>query len=259
MSYAILFESVMSSAGVPVQQLSNLQLTGVSTTTNGLNTDHGVLYGSLTSASGGTYTFSLYQDITKLDLVAQGTSTTTGSTMTISSQNGSNLSGTVNLIQFAQADTSIVAVVCLSIDSDLPMTNLTGLSDCDPINGFSAYHVLALDYLKQFVMTRDKSILWNPTFVDVSQINGGVGGYDFSRVLLSCWTCPEMREASAHYAFYRIAERQGVEDNTFCRRAKDSKSIVRAHLENIEIQFDQYNTRVESKSRSLSTWKIGRA
>ena len=255
---AILFQSAVS-GGFPCQQISNLRLTGVSTNTDTptVNTYHGVLYGSLVGSSG-TITLSLYSDITKLDLVAQGTTTAPGM-MTIVGQNSSGLSGTVNLVQHVVDDLALVAVVTISIDSDLPMANLEGLSDYDPINGFATYHIIALDYLKQFVMTRDKSLLWNPALVDVAQINGGTGGYDYSRVMLSCWTSPEMREASAHYAFYRIAERQGVEDNVFARRAQNSKGIVRAHLESIELQFDQHNQRVESKSRSLNTFRIARA
>jgi hypothetical protein len=251
MGFAVVYQSSM------IQQLSNLQLTGISTNTSTLNTDHGQLYGSFVLA-GSLYTLNLYSDITKLDLVATGASSALG-TVNLVGQNGSNLAGTVNFIQYVANDTSINVLVYLSQDSDLPMANLQDLSDYDGVNGFAAYHLLAFDYLKEFVITRESSVLYNPSLIDVAQINGGVGGYELSKVLLTCWTSVEMRDASAHYAFYRLAERQAVEDNTFARRAEQSKNTLKAYMESIEIQFDLRNQRVEDKARDLSTWKFGRA
>ena len=249
---AIIYQSVLSE-GKPYQQLSNLVLDGLSTIDDALNTDSGRLYGALTY-SAPTYTFSLYKDATRMDLVAQGTATTLG-VMTLTARNDSGLSGSVNVAQYAADDAAIEAVCFLSQDGDLPMRGLDELCDYDPILGYADYHLKAFDYLKGHIVSRYKSIIFNPDFIDTHQINGGKGGYDLSR----CINISVLRETSAHYAFARIAEKQGVEDNTFLKRSKASKDIVKAHLQSDELTFDTNLDRVEDRQRSFSAWKIARA
>ena len=261
MSEAIIFQSIMdTTSGLPYQQLSNLCLEGLSTRSDTLNTDvdqfgSGKLYASLTLHSG-VYALNLYKDVIKTELVAQASSATLG-VATIYEENGSRLSGTVNFAQYLHDDTAIQVLCFLSSDVDLPMDNLNTLTDYDQTVGFAYYHLNAFNYLThEFIVSRYKSKVWNRFFIDTNQINGGLGGYDLSRCL-NLWV---LREASAHYAFSRIAEKQAVEPNgIFDRRARESKGILRAHLQNLELVFDDHNTRVESSSRSFNVWKISRA
>lgn len=249
---AILYQSVMLNAK-PYQQLSNLMLDGLSTRDDALNTDSGRLYCSFTFSTP-DYTLNLYKDSTKLDLVAHATKTSLGHA-TIVEDNDSGLSGTVNFAQYSANDTSIEALCFLSKDGDLPLRGLEQLCDYDEILGYALYHLNAFDFIKSHIISRFKSIIFNPEYIDTKQINSGLGGYDLGR-----WNNPSvLRECSAHYAFARIAEKQGFEDNTFLKRSKTSKDIVKSFLETIELTFDTNLDRVEDRQRSLSAWKIARA
>jgi hypothetical protein len=256
-SQCILFQSVLDPASkLPVQQISNLQLNGVSTIDALSNTDAGKLYGTFSYANP-TYTLNLYKDASRSLLVASGTATATG-TATISQANSSGLSGSVNVIGFTATDSAIEALTCLSMDSDLPMDNLTTISDYDPTKGFASFHLQAFEYVKNIMTSRFESVLFAPNLIDARQINGGVGGFDLSRILN--WQSPDVREASALYAFYLLARKQGVSsDSIFLKRAETAYNKVKALLTSIEMQFDMQNTRIASKTRAMSTFKIGRS
>jgi hypothetical protein len=258
MSPTILYQSAFDNA-LPFQQLGDLNIAGLSTRDDTLNTDcsdatvRGVLYGSFTLQSG-FYTLNLYKDITKLDLVASASSSSLGM-VDLVGENGSNLSGTVNFAQYIADDTAIKVICFLSCDDDLPMSNLEGLSDYDATNGFVNYHLLAFKYLtSEFIVSKYKSKVWNNKLITTNNLNGALGGYDLSK----CLNLDVLREASAHYAFSRLAERAAIDNNTFERRAKESKGVLRAHLQSIELTFDEIGNRVETESRAGSTFKIGR-
>jgi hypothetical protein len=135
------------------------------------------------------------------------------------------------------------------------MNNLEGLRDYDAVNGFADYHVQAFGYVRDFVISRYKSLVFNGSMIDVRNLNGSLGGYDLSRIL----NLHVLREASAHYAFSRICEKQYVEPGSvFDIRQKESKNLVKAYLSSVELTFDTDHDRVEDKSRSLRTWKISR-
>jgi hypothetical protein len=256
-SQSILFQSVLDpTTKIPVQQISNLQLNGISTIDALSNTDSGKLFGTFAYADP-TYTLSLYKDSSRSVLVASATATGTG-LATISQANSSGLSGSVNIIGFTAADNAIEALACLSMDSDLPMDNLTTLSDYDPSKGFASFHLQAYEYVKNVITSRFESVLFNPNLIDSRQINGGVGGFDLSRILN--WQSPDLREAAALYAFYLLARKQGISaDSIFLKRAETAYNKVKALLTSIEMQFDMQNTRIASKTRAMSTFKIGRA
>jgi hypothetical protein len=197
---------------------------------------------------------TLYKDVTKSESVATATATALG-VATVSQSNSSGLSGNVNLNTYSADDNSIEIVCFLSKDTDLQLANLSTLRDYDPVVGFAKFHLDAWEYFKEFVVSRYKSLVWNPNFIDTRQLNGATGGYDLGRVMN--WTA--LREAAAHYALWHICERVALEDNNFARRADTSKSMVRAHLSTVELIFDTNNDRVENKSRSFSAWRINRA
>lgn len=258
MSPTIVYQSTFQNA-VPFQQLGDLKIDGLSTRADTLNTDcsdatvRGVLYGSFT-LSAGTYKLDLFKDVTKLDKVASASDTTLG-VKTLTAQNNSGLSGTVNFAQYLADDTAIRVICFLSNDDDLPMAHLESLSDYDPANGFVNYHLQAFKYLtSEFIVSKYKSKVWNNKYITTANLNGALGGYDLSK----CLNLDVLREASAHYAFSRLAERAAIDDNTFERRAKESKGILRAHLQSIELTFDEVGNRVETESRSGSTFKISR-
>src|SRR5689334_20653620 len=81
----------------PVQQLSNLVLEGLSTKDDSLNTNDGTLYGTF-AYSAPTYTLTLYMDSERTQAVASASADSLGMA-TITAENDSGLSGTVNLIQ----------------------------------------------------------------------------------------------------------------------------------------------------------------
>lgn len=251
MSYAILYQSALS------QQLSNLKLTGIVTIDAYSNTDSGKLYGSF-SYSSPTYTFNLYSDSARTQLVASATASTSG-IATIIQQNDSGISGSINILPGTVVNDSGIEAICLfSSDGDIPLDNLTGTSDYDPIYGFSVFHQHAFDYVKNVVQSRFESMLWNPGLLDVSQINGGKGGFDLSKCL--SWRSPDIREASAQYVLHLIARKQAVEpDGMFAERAKCAYERCAALLQNIEMQFDVDGTRVPQKTRTMATFRFGRA
>lgn len=257
-SDCVISQSVLVN-GQPYQQLSNLSLDGLSTKKESFNTDNsglnrGRLYGSFTK-SGATYTLHLYKDILKTELVATASASALGMA-TISEANDSGLSGRVNIAQYNADDTSIEVVCFIANDKDIEKNNLEGVKDYDPSTGFAEFHITAFNYFKEFVVSRYKSIIFNPKLIDTRSINGGLGGYDLSRVLN--WSA--LTEAAAHYALARIADRQFIERGSFWEKCKiDSNNIVKAHLSNVELTFDTNQDRVEDKSRSFSTWKISRA
>lgn len=257
-SDCVISQSVLVN-GQPYQQLSNLSLDGLSTKVDTLNTDNsganrGRLYGSFAFATG-TYTLHLYKDILKTELVATATASSLG-WAAISGNNDSGLSGRVNFAQYNANDTAIVVICFLSYDKDIETNSLEGVKDYDQNTGFADFHIAAFNYLKEFIVSRNKSIVFNPTFIDARSINGGLGGYDLSRVVN--WSA--LTEASSHYALARIAEKQYIEPGSFWeKRTNESKNIVKAHLSNVELTFDTNQDRVEDKSRSFSTWKIGKA
>jgi hypothetical protein len=239
---------------VPYQQISNLSMDGFCTIEGLLNTDNGRLYGNFTK-SGSTYTLNLYKDSAKADLVAHAVSTALG-VASIVPDNQSGLSGTVNFAQYAQDDTYIDVICFLSRDRDLPMANLETVLDYDPVNGFAAFHGSAFAKIREYTITRYKSLIWNPSFIDTKNINGGVGGYDLARVN----NFFAFKEASAHYALYQICDRQTVEEGSiFHTRAKQSRELYKAFLETQEVQFDLSGDRVEDKARSGAIWKFARA
>ena len=248
----VVYQSLRDGQAKPVQQISDLFLDGVSSQDATSNTDSGVLYGSFFQ-SGSYYILNLYSDATKIDLVASATGTDSG-ILTITEANESGLSGTVNFIGYSSDDTNIKVITLLSMDKDLPMNNLEGLADYDQDTGFAAFHAEAFKKLQEFIITRNGSQLWNPELIMTSQINGGTGGYDLSRVL----NWQHLKDASRYYAFYLIAEKQDVEEGTFSRRAEQSKQIFKGYCQNTELQFDSDNDRVPNKVRSLSSWKFSR-
>jgi len=251
---AVIYQSSVTSDGQPAQQISNLSLTGIVTIADSLNNDNGKLYGSF-SYSAPTYTLSLYSDITKDNLVAQATATAMG-TATVSPQNDSGISGTVNFVQYLQNDTLIEAVCCLTTDSDIPLANANAFSDYDPTYGFANYHILAFEKVKEIIRSRYRSILYSRTLVDSKQINGGLGGFDLSKVL--SWE--PVKEAASYYVLAKLAERQYVEaGGVWDKRSKEAFGQFRAHMTTVELAFDLNQQRVADKTRVFSTFKIGRS
>lgn len=252
-SEAVISQSVRDS-GSPYQSISNLQLSGISTLSDTMNSDDGILYGSFTK-SGATYTLKLYKDAMKESEVARATSTSLG-VVDVSAQNSSGLSGTVNIIGWVSDDTSIRITLFLATDRDLPQRGLSSLCDYDTVNGFAHYHIQAWNYLKSHIIGRYKSIIWNPNFIDTAQINGGVGGYDLGK----CINLHTLKECAAHYAFARISERQSTDPTSnWWLRQQESKKEVNAFLKTLELRFDTNQDRVEDKSRSFGVHKISRA
>lgn len=250
----IIYESVMVN-NTPYQQLSNLNLQGISTNDATSNTDNGLLYGSFTFSSP-TYTLHLYSDSAKSSLVATASSSTLGVT-NIAESNSSGLTGTINFAQYSANDNLLYFVCCISRDKLLPLANLEGLSDYDDTVGFAFYHLQAFQAIKEYVMMKEKADLWNPTLIDSNQINGGLGGYDLGRLLN--WQQDALKEASIHYAFWHIAERQAITGNSiFKQKAEDSRTRYYAHLRNANVQVDNRRLRVEEKSRTLRVLKTGR-
>jgi hypothetical protein len=252
-SECVLYQSTMVN-NAPYQQLSNLRLDGISTVADAQNTDNGKLYGSFTY-SAPTYTLNLYSDFTKLNLVATATATALG-IATVAEANDSRLTGTVNITQYKANDILIEAVCVLATDSDIPFNYLNTVSDYDATVGFAEFHILAFSKVKEIVTSRYRSILFNAALIDTRQINGGIGGFDLSRV--NDWT--PFKEAAYHYAFALIAERQGVDtDGVFYKRAMQSKNIFKGYMESVEIAFDTQNQRVATQERAGCTFKISRA
>jgi hypothetical protein len=255
----VVYQSIFGSNGAPFQQLGNLMLDGLSTNEATLNTDSGKLYGSFTSGSG-LYTLMLFKDILKLEPVAEAQGTigsTTRNVQPVSQLNASGITGTVNFVQYLADDIAINVVAFVSKDKDLPMNNLNALADYDPVNGFALFHQLAFQYLtREFMVSRFKSKIWNPTYVDANALNAAPGGYDFSKCM-NLWV---LREAAAHYAFSRLAEKQNIDPGSMWDiRTTDSKNLVKAYLNSVDLTFDEVGQRVETESRTLSTWRISRA
>ena len=249
---AIIYQSVIAGSR-PVQQLGNLVLAGLSTKDDTANTDHGKLWGSFQQI-GGNYVLDLYKDETKLDLVATGTSAAMGK-MVLDAANGSGLSGSVNIVQYVAADTRLVLIALLSVDSDIPMNNLEALSDYDQQVGFARFHADAFSYMTDFIVGRYKSLIFETDFVDADAL--GPGGYNLAKVL--SWDTESFRMASANYALAKVLERQYIEPgSTWDIRSKECKNIVKAYLQTLDVRFDTNADRVENKSRSLRVWKISR-
>lgn len=241
---------------IPQQQITNLVLSGISTNDETLNSDDGLLYGSFTFSSP-TYTLSLYSDAARSQLVGTATASALGQA-TITESNLSGLSGTVNFNAYSADDLNIKLVCFLSKDANLPLNNLENLGDYDPIVGYARFHLEAFEEIKRYLISRDGSLLWNPGWVDINQINNGVGGYDLSRILN--WQARELIDASAHYAFFKLAEKQAIDpDSIFAKRSCASRQIYKGILSEFDVQFDENNQRVVSKTRTLSSWRVSRA
>jgi hypothetical protein len=256
MADCILYQSAINAAGLPVQQLSNLSLTGLTTINSFLNSDNGKLYGSF-SAPSGVYSLSLYSDAAQTALVASGTSSAAGQ-MTLTAANSSGISGTVNVVQFVANDANLQAICFLSTDNDLPMDYLSTVPDYDPVLGFSNFHNIAFQQVKTKIVSRFESFLWNETQVDSRQINGGLGGFDLSRIL--SWSTSDFVEMSAQYALYLICRKQGVEpDGDFAKRAKCAYEKFTALMESVEVSFDLNLTRVPRRTKNTSSFRISRA
>lgn len=240
--------------GRPLQQITNLALDGISTRKDAENTDKGKIYGAFTY-SASQYVLTLYRDVLKTDEVATATSSALGAA-TIIEANDSGLSGTVNFAQYNADDSSIEITCCLSVDSDIPMAHLEGLSDYDATTGFADFHIRAFDKIKEIIISRYKSVVFNRDMIDTRNVVGSLGGYDLSRILN--WSA--FREAAGHYVLYQLCERQTVEPGSvFDVRATQSRNIFKAHLESIDVNLDTNADRVEDKSRTMNTFKISRA
>jgi hypothetical protein len=251
LSSPVLFQSTLDGSK-PYQQLSNLQLTGLSTNDNYLNTDNGKLYGTFTHSS--NYVLSLYKDATRTLLVAHATSSTLG-TVNVVQDNSSGLSGKVNFAQYLADDLLIEAICFVSKDSDIRMSNLSTLADYDPVNGFAVYHLDAFDKIKEVISSKFKSIIWNPDYIDTRNLNGATGGYDLSR----CLNLLSQREAASHYALYLICAKQTIEKGSiFDIRARESYDVYKAYIGDVEVKFDDNADRVEDRSRSTRVFKISR-
>ena len=256
-SETILFQSAVNASNQPVQQISNLKLTGFVTIDAYGNTDAGKLYGTFAYSSP-TYTFNLYSDSGRTQLVASATATSSGLANVVA-ENNSGISGTVNIIPGTAVEDNLIEAICfLSTDNDIPLNNLAGTSDYDAVYGFSDFHVEAFKYVKNILQSRFESLLWNPDWIDIQQINSGKGGYDLSRIL--SWRSPDIREASAQYVLHLIARKQAVEPGgVFDHRSKCAYERCVALLQSAEISFDTNNSRVPRKTRNLSSFKISRA
>lgn len=254
MSDAILYQSpIDSTTQRPVQQLSDLKVSGLCTTVAGANTDGGKLYGSFIQ-DGANYVLHLYSDVTKLDLVASATSTGMG-IIYLTTENDSGITGTIKFITYSADDTAVEAIVLLTVDSDIPLANAEALSDFDADTGFAKYHEEAFAKIKEVVVSRYRSKLYDKEWVTASAINGGKGGFNLSKILN--WSA--LKEAASHYVLYRLAERQAIDGNgIFQKKSEQSRNIYKAHLQSVEMEFDQNNERTYSESRPLSTWKISR-
>jgi len=250
---AIIRQSVLD-GNKPYQQLSNLMIDGLSTKEETLNTDNGKLYGTFRYADN-FYVLKLFKDVLRLNEVARATSETLGQADVVE-QNDSGLAGTVNFAQYLSEDGSIEVICFLSRDKDLPMQHIESLKDYDPDNGFVDYHLEAFRYIKDFLITRFNSKLNDPAFIDTNRLGTGTGGYNLAR----CNNLHVLKDASAHYAFFKIAEKQFVEPGSIWeKRYKDSSGICAAHLNRTELAFDMNQDRVDDDRKSLRTYKIGRA
>ncbi len=255
------------SNGTVWQSISSLFLQGFNTIPEQLNfATGGLLYGSFTLTNG-TYTFNLYKDIGRTQLVASGS--TTGDlpqTVAITENNDSGLSGYVLMLQYGEDDNQIVVQCLLSDDSDIPLDNLTSLPEYDPLKGFAYYHQLAWNYLvNEFVVSRNSNLLFDPNYQCLRQGSKDpgtttnsklqVGGYNLARVLN--WDV--LREVSAHYLLSRVSEKHQVETNdTWAIRSLDSRQKLAAYLHSVDLAFDNFSQGVETKRRSLNTWKVYR-
>jgi hypothetical protein len=255
----IIYQSATNN-NVAVQNLSNLRLSGFCTIAGLLNTDPnrpGRLYGTFAYSSG-SYSFKLYTDVGRTQLVASASATTSG-TATITAQNGSGITGTINIIPGTAVNDNLIEAVCLlSQDSDLPLDNLQVTSDYDPTYGFADFHRQSFQWVVNGVSSRFESELWNASLVSDRSINGGTGGLDLSRVLN--WQEPDLVQASAEYALHLIARKQAVTpDGVFAHRAKCSYERAVALLQESLVKMDTNLTRVPRRSRNLCTFKTSRA
>ena len=274
MADSIVYQSVRDSAGNAVQQISNLSLTGLTTLSGQTQHTHGRLYGQFVQVSGskvlstglenydfsfpaGGYILAIYADPTRFNLVAVASNSTFGVAQ-ITAVNNSGLGGTVNLIDYTADDLFVEVVALLSTDDDLPQDYLSAFPEYDATLGFATFHQQAFGYVTDFIKGREKASLWNPTLISTTSTNGALGGYDTSKVLN--WQSPSLVDASAHYAFYRLCERQYVEPGSVWDvRAKEARNLVRAHLEDADVSIDSTGNRVETKQRSLTSWRLSRA
>jgi hypothetical protein len=238
------------------QQLINLVLTGFSTLTGNTNTDNGKLYATFQKIST-TYTLKVYKDIYLLDQVALGTSTTASSTVVnITAVNNSGITGTINFFQYIQDDLQIQLQCFLSVDNDLPLDFISGLTESDPVNGFVYYHLRAWEYVKDFLASKYQTVIYRKDFLDSNNLDNCTGGYDFS--LVQNWLA--LREVSSHYAFIRICEKQALEkDSIWWTRYQESKKLLPALLNSTTVHFSPDFTRRSTKQRSVGVFKISRA
>jgi hypothetical protein len=257
-SKAILFQSIVNpTTSAPIQQLSDLQLTGVVTIDQYANHDSGKLYGTF-SYSSPSYSFQLFMDSARTNLVASATATSAG-LATITQANNSGLSGTINIIPGTVTnDILIEAIVSFTTDDNIPLDNLNVTSDFDPVYGFSTLHVQAFEFVKNYIRGRFESVLWNENLISYGSINSGTGGFDLSRIL--SWMNPDIVEAASQYVLHLITRKQDVHgDGVFAKRSKCAYERCVALLEAVQIAFDENLTRVPRKTRATSIFKITRA
>lgn len=251
---AIIYEGVFTQSLQPVQQLSNLWLGGLSTAKAYSNTFDGMLFCTYLK-TGSTYTLSAYQDPARSQLVASAAGALGVNTLT--AQNGSNLTGSINFVQYEGDDSKIIVRALLSDDRDLQMANMETLGDYDPIQGFAQYHQEAFNYIvHEYLTSKYQSDLWSDSYVDTDQVlSTNTGGYQLARLS----NLSSFREASAQYAFARICERQNTDrSGTFGQRYEMARARFRELIGSLDVAIDANLDRVEEKRRVTNTFRISR-
>ena len=240
----------------PIQQLSNLNLNGISTISDNFTCDSsGKLYATYSKDTMNNYTLSIYNDVTQINKIAFASSATFGVTE-IGSVNSSGITGSVNFIQYTAEDSLINIQVLLTNDNDIPLGELQVLNDYDINYGFASFHVVAFEQIKRIVTSKYRSLVYNKDYIDTKQINGGIGGYDLSFV----YDWYGFKEASAQYVLYKIAERQYIEGGSVWeKRSKEAFLKFKAYMETVEVQLDLTKQRIDTKQRTGNTFKISRA
>ncbi len=254
---AIVKNSLLSSGKV-FQSVGTCRLDGHITLAGQENTDHGLLYGSFVK-DGNNYVFNLYKDITKSNLVASATTTTLPAVADFTEENSSGLSGYVYLLEYGADDTAITVQTLLSVDSDLPMSNMETFAEFDPIAGFAEFHQKAFNYItKEFLLSRIAGLLFNPDYKflpdnskDVEKVQQK--GYDFGKLL----NPQALREAAAWHALSRLCELHSIEP-AFQVKAQEARNRVAAILHAVDLSIDENSTGQEKRRRSLNLWKVSR-
>lgn len=254
-SEAIIYQSLVDSSKQPMQQISNLVLSGFITIDAYLNTDKGKLYASY-SHEDSEYVLRLYKDAAKTQLVASASSSAFGQVEVVQ-ENDSGISGSVYFQQYVGDDTNMIVVCFLTTDGDLRMTSLETLCTYDGQYGFAAYHLQGFDEARRAVISRQKANIWNSEFLDSRNLQGVTGGYDLSR----CLNFYEaLREGVGYYVLALILESQYIApDSIFDVRSKESKAAAKACFEGADLTFSWSQTRVEERDRTNRTRKIERA